>query len=74
MGRGRQKAKQTKVARALKYDGGNTDFEALQAELAGSRPATSSHLESDDAPEDDFEGDYSKWIDEDDDEEEDEAR
>lgn len=38
MGRGRAKAKQTKVARALKYGGPQTDFERLQAELAGSSP------------------------------------
>ena len=36
MGRGRAKAKQTKVARALKYGGPQTDLERLQAELAGS--------------------------------------
>ena len=35
MGRGRAKAKQTKVARALKYGGPQTDFDRLQAELAG---------------------------------------
>jgi hypothetical protein len=33
MGRGRAKAKQTKVARALKYGGPQTDFDRLQAEL-----------------------------------------
>lgn len=36
MGRGRQKAKQTKVARQLKYYSPNTDYTALQRELAGS--------------------------------------
>jgi hypothetical protein len=36
MGRGRAKAKQTKVARELKYSSQGTDFEALQRELAGS--------------------------------------
>ncbi len=36
MGRGRAKAKQTKVARQLKYGGPTTDLERLQAELAGS--------------------------------------
>lgn len=36
MGRGRAKAKQTKVARALKYGGPQTDFDRLQAELANS--------------------------------------
>ena len=35
MGRGRAKAKQTKVARDLKYSSGGTDLERLRAELAG---------------------------------------
>jgi Protein of unknown function (DUF3073) len=35
MGRGRAKAKQTKVARELKYHSPNTDLNALQRELAG---------------------------------------
>ncbi|AHI01885.1 hypothetical protein GCM10010174_86390 [Kutzneria viridogrisea] len=35
MGRGRAKAKQTKVARELKYSTHNTDFDALQRELSG---------------------------------------
>lgn len=33
MGRGRQKAKQTKVARKLKYYSPETDYAALQREL-----------------------------------------
>lgn len=61
MGRGRQKAKQAKVARALKYETGNIDITALQAELAGSKTSS-----SDDYPED---GDYSAWIDDEEDEE-----
>ena len=36
MGRGRQKAKQTKVARQLKYFSPETDYERLQRELASS--------------------------------------
>jgi hypothetical protein len=43
MGRGRAKAKQTKVARALKYHSPDTDLAALQRELAsrgGSDPDT----------------------------------
>ena len=36
MGRGRAKAKQTKVARELKYHSPNTDLAALQRELTGS--------------------------------------
>jgi len=35
MGRGRQKAKQTKVARELKYHSSSIDVTALQRELAG---------------------------------------
>jgi len=35
MGRGRAKAKQTKVARELKYRNYNTDFNELQRELHG---------------------------------------
>ncbi|MFC4334016.1 DUF3073 domain-containing protein [Salininema proteolyticum] len=40
MGRGRQKAKQTKVARKLKYHSPNTDLRALERELSsnGSEP------------------------------------
>ena len=36
MGRGRAKAKQTKVARELKYRAFDTDFNSLAAELRGS--------------------------------------
>ena len=39
MGRGRAKAKQTKVARELKYHSPNTDLAALQRELGG-QPAS----------------------------------
>ena len=35
MGRGRAKAKQTKVARELKYRSVNTDFSSLERELRG---------------------------------------
>jgi hypothetical protein len=40
MGRGRAKAKQTKVARELKYSSPQTDLKRLQAELAGEEPAS----------------------------------
>ena len=33
MGRGRQKAKHTKIARALKYDTYNVNFSSLEKEL-----------------------------------------
>ena len=39
MGRGRQKAKHTKVARDLKYFSPDTNYGALAAELGGSAPA-----------------------------------
>lgn len=35
MGRGRAKAKQTKVARELKYSSPTTNFDNLQRELSG---------------------------------------
>ena len=52
MGRGRAKAKQTKVARDLKYNSPNTDLSALQAELGGS-----SYVPSDDVETEDIEND-----------------
>ena len=39
MGRGRAKAKQTKVARDLKYRTFNTDFTSLERELRGGEQA-----------------------------------
>jgi hypothetical protein len=50
MGRGRAKAKQTKVARDLKYSSPQTDFERLQRELAGS--PEDDRLNGSDAPTD----------------------
>lgn len=54
MGRGRAKAKQTKVARELKYSTHHTDFEALQRELSNQSPSDGNGRESDD---DDYEDD-----------------
>ena len=48
MGRGRAKAKQTKVARDLKYNSGGTDLERLKAELASGAPATPAAASADD--------------------------
>jgi hypothetical protein len=53
MGRGRAKAKQTKVARELKYSGGSLDPERLKAELAGVTPSPFSPAAVDDEDEDD---------------------
>ena len=64
MGRGRAKAKQTKVARDLKYNSPNTDLGALQAELGGS-----SYVPSDDVEDVDIENDpYAKYYEDEDDE------
>lgn len=49
MGRGRQKAKHTKVARDLKYFSPDTNYGALQRELATAGPVSS---------------EYDKWADE----------
>ena len=67
MGRGRAKAKQTRVARELKYSSPNTDLSALQKELAGSTPSYSAPARATDDDEDDDE--YSdRWADDDADE------
>jgi hypothetical protein len=61
MGRGRAKAKQTKVARELKYREFNTDFSELQRELHGDetlQPADDSTLEGGGDPDDDYDGMY----------------
>jgi hypothetical protein len=69
MGRGRAKAKQVKVARQLKYNGGGTDLDALRAELGVD---TDQHAEesayadlgdrySDDDDSEDDDGDDEDW-------------
>ncbi|MFZ2511573.1 MAG: DUF3073 domain-containing protein [Gordonia sp. (in: high G+C Gram-positive bacteria)] len=45
MGRGRAKAKQTKVARQLKYSTHNTDLDSLQRELSGGEGLTHSPVD-----------------------------
>ncbi|GGK59047.1 DUF3073 domain-containing protein [Nocardia camponoti] len=66
MGRGRAKAKQTKVARELKYSSAPTDFASLQRELSDSTPMSqprsggllSNEHDADDSP--------SRWNEDDD--------
>jgi len=69
MGRGRAKAKQTKVARELNYSGGHLDPERLKAELAAGgstsyAPAPSSSVDDD---EDEFVDPYDDTVDDEDD-------
>jgi hypothetical protein len=45
MGRGRSKAKQTKVARELKYSSHGIDLERLRKELGGDNPALDSKVD-----------------------------
>ena len=71
MGRGRAKAKQTKVARQLKYGGPTTDLEKLQAELAGATGQDTGQGVDDDLDED-WDDPYAKYYDGDDDEDSDE--
>ena len=59
MGRGRAKAKQTKVARRLKYQSLDTDFEALQRELQGASDSDESSDEY--TADDDYENDDAHW-------------
>ena len=69
MGRGRAKAKQTKVARALKYGGPQTDLQQLAAELSGSGGAGEvSDEEMDDPYSDDQYADdpYAKYLEDED--------
>ena len=50
MGRGRQKAKQTKVARELKYYSPETNYAQLERELAGRSALGTKDGTSDDSP------------------------
>jgi DUF3073 family protein len=72
MGRGRAKAKQTKVARQLKYNSGGTDLSRLAEELGAS---TSNHSPNgepfeDDESDDDPYAQYAELYNEDEDDEE----
>ncbi|MDO5670561.1 MAG: DUF3073 domain-containing protein [Corynebacterium sp.] len=67
MGRGRAKAKQTKVARQLKYNTPEMDLDSLQRELASQSPRRS----YDDAGVDDDDDQYAEYADWSDDDEDD---
>ncbi|HEV7208920.1 MAG TPA: DUF3073 domain-containing protein [Mycobacteriales bacterium] len=66
MGRGRAKAKQTKVARELKYSGPGMDLNRLQRDLHSSSPASGDpHRADEDERADDP---YAAYVDEDEEE------
>ncbi|MDT0440229.1 MULTISPECIES: DUF3073 domain-containing protein [Streptomyces] len=70
MGRGRAKAKQTKVARQLKYNSGGTDLSRLANELGAStssQPPNGEPFEDDDEDEDDPYAQYADLYNDDDD-------
>jgi len=66
MGRGRAKAKQTKVARQLKYSGGMTDLDRLRSELGVNDPPRNG------AEVHDLDERYAPWADQDEDEDDEE--
>jgi hypothetical protein len=64
MGRGRAKAKQTRVARQLKYSGGATDLDRLRSELGVGDSRRNG------AEEHDLDERYATWADQDDEDDE----
>ena len=66
MGRGRAKAKQTKVARQLKYNTPTMDLDSLQRELAGKaapkRAEAESHQDDEYDEYADADSQYADWI------------
>ena len=65
MGRGRAKAKQTKVARELKYQTHQTDFGALAKELHGDRDDKPEVDDVDDDLDDEYDDEWSDYSDKD---------
>ena len=73
MGRGRQQAKQTKVARELKYHNAPVDVTALQRELSGYTPPPPRSAADDDEDDDDPYAAYAAYNDDDSDDSDDES-
>lgn len=66
MGRGRAKAKQTKVARELKYFSPDTDLSALERELHGATTRGTDSVddpvdEADEVLEEEVDDEYGQW-------------
>jgi hypothetical protein len=73
MGRGRAKAKQTKVARQLKYNSGGTDLSRLAEELGAStssQPPNGERFEDDELDDDPYAQYADRYNDEDEDDDE----
>jgi Protein of unknown function (DUF3073) len=75
MGRGRAKAKQTKVARQLKYNSGGTDLSRLAEELGAStsKPVNNEPSHDDDELDEDPYAAYAAYYDDDDEDEDDQS-
>lgn len=77
MGRGRAKAKQTKVARQLKYNSGGTDLSRLASELGASttssQPPNGEPFEDDEDEDDPYARYADLYNDDDEDDEDDES-
>ena len=68
MGRGRAKAKQTKVARELKYSSPKMDLDALQREIGtGTVNGTTTTADTEPDFEDDYVDPYAAYLDDDED-------
>jgi hypothetical protein len=66
MGRGRQKAKQTKVARELKYYSPDTNYHALEQELSrDSHTDVATESRWDSAEDEEYDNRYSDWAEQD---------
>jgi hypothetical protein len=70
MGRGRAKAKQTKVARELKYNSPSMDLDRLKADLGVNGSSSRDTTEDDDPYTDDEYDEYSAYLDDADEDEE----
>jgi hypothetical protein len=68
MGRGRAKAKQTKVARELKYSSPKMDLDALQREIgSGTASGTTTTADKESDFDDDYADPYAGYLDDDED-------
>jgi Protein of unknown function (DUF3073) len=67
MGRGRAKAKQTKVARELKYSSPTMDLDALQREIGSGTTNGTTTADTEPDVDDDYVDPYAHYLDDDED-------